>query len=64
MACIATDTTDDIRREVALFRAVKLSVTDLAAVLASLIFIVTEGTVKSGKLTELVALEFVLSLGN
>lgn len=38
--------------------------TDLSTVLAGLVLIVSECTVKCGKLAELVALELVLSLGN
>ncbi|KAK1715567.1 uncharacterized protein BDZ83DRAFT_54194 [Colletotrichum acutatum] len=38
--------------------------TDLATVLASLVLVVTEGTVEGSKLAKLVALELVLSFGN
>jgi hypothetical protein len=64
VACISTDTTDDVGREVALFWAVVLSVTNLTTVLASLVLIVSEGTVERCKLTKLVALELVLPFGN
>jgi hypothetical protein len=64
MTSIATNATDDVGSEVSLFRAVKFSMTDLTAVLAGLVLIVTEGTVESGKFTKLVALELVLSFWN
>jgi hypothetical protein len=64
MACISTDATDDIGCEVALFWAIVLSVTNLAAVLACLILIVSKSTVECCKLAKLVALELVLAFGN
>ncbi len=64
VACVTTDTTDDVGCEVALFWAVVLSVTNLTAILASLILVVSEGTVKCCKLTKLVSLELVLAFGN
>jgi len=39
-------------------------VTNLAAVLAGLVFVVTEGTVECGELAQLVALELVLAFGD
>lgn len=38
--------------------------TNLAAVLAGLVFVVTEGTVECGELAQLVALELVLAFGD
>jgi hypothetical protein len=64
MSSLTADTTDDAGGEVLLLRAVVLSVTDLAAVLASLVLVVTKGTVKGGELTELVALKFILAFGD
>lgn len=64
MTCISTDATDDVGGEVALFWTIILSVTDLTAVLASLIFVVSESTVECCKLTKLVALELVLAFRN
>jgi hypothetical protein len=64
MSSLTADTTDDAGGEVLLLRAVILSVTDLAAVLASLVLVVTKCTVEGGELTELVALEFVLAFRN
>jgi hypothetical protein len=61
---VATDATDDVCGKVALFRAVVLAVSDLATVLAGLVFVVTKGTVESCELTELVALELVLAFGD
>jgi len=39
-------------------------VADLAAVLAGLVLVVTEGTVERGELAQLVALELILTFGN
>jgi hypothetical protein len=64
MASISTDATDDICREIALFWAVVLSVTNLTTILASLVLVVAESTVECCKLTKLVALELVLAFGN
>ena len=61
MPCVAADTTDDVGGEVTGLRAVVLAMANLAAVLAGLVLVVTEGTVERGKLTELVALELVLT---
>jgi hypothetical protein len=38
--------------------------TDFTTVLAGLVLVVSEGTIECGKLTELVALEFVLTFGD
>jgi len=64
MSCISTDATDDVGREVALLWTIVLSVTNLTAVLASLVLVVSERTVECCKLTKLVALEFVLAFRN
>ncbi len=81
MACIATNTTDDIGSEIALFRAVIFAMADLTTclifsvcseqswvfaltILASLILIITKRTVESSKLTELIALQLVLTFGD
>lgn len=56
MASLATDTANDASRKVLLLRAVILAMADFAAVLAGLVLVVSEGTVKGGKLTKLVAL--------
>lgn len=64
MACVATHSADDAGSEVLLLRAVVLAVSYLATVLASLVFIVTQGSVQSSELTELVTLQFVLALGD
>lgn len=64
MASVSTDTTDDVGGKVALFWAVVLPVADLTTVLAGLVLIITESTVKSSKLSKLVALELVLSFWN
>jgi len=64
VACVTADTADDASSEVLCLRAVVLAMSDLATVLASLVFVVTQGTVESSKLTELVALELVLTFGD
>lgn len=64
MTGVATDATDDVRGEVLGVRAIVLAVADFTAVLAGLVFVVTEGTVQGGQLTELVTLELVLTLRN
>jgi len=61
MACVATDATDDIGGKVPLFRAIILAMSNLSAVLAGLVFIVTKGTVERCKLTKLIPLELVLA---
>ena len=61
---LTADTANDACSEVLLLGAVVLAVTDFTTVLAGLVLIVAEGTVERGKLTELVALEFVLALRN
>jgi hypothetical protein len=64
VACVTADTANDASSEVLCLRAVELAMSDLATVLASLVFVVTQGTVESGKFTELVALELVLAFGD
>jgi hypothetical protein len=61
VTCISTYTTDDVSCEVALFRAVVFSVTNLTTVLASLILVVSKSTIECCKLTKLVTLELVLA---
>lgn len=61
MTRVAANTTDDVCGEVSLFRAVVFSVTNLTAVLASLVLIVAESTVKSSELTKLITLELILT---
>jgi hypothetical protein len=56
MAGIATDATDDVGGKVTLLGTVVLAMSDLATVLASLILIITEGTVESSQLSQLVSL--------
>jgi len=64
MARVATDTTDDVGGEVTGLRTVILAVSDLATVLASLVFVITKRTVQCSELAELIALEFILAFGN
>jgi hypothetical protein len=64
MSSLTADTADDAGCEVLLLRAIVLSMTNLAAILASLVLVVTKSTVEGGELTQLVALEFVLAFGD
>lgn len=64
VACVTADTADDAGSVVLLLRAVVLAVSNLATVLASLVFIIAERSVQGSKLTELVALQLVLAFGN
>jgi hypothetical protein len=64
MSSLTTDTADNAGREVLLLWAIVLAMTNFTAVLASLILVVSKGTVQGGELTELVALEFILTFGN
>lgn len=80
MASIATNTTDDVGGEVALFRTIVFAMTDLPAlgyvssdrldnlgaltILTSLVLVITKSSVERCKLTELVTLELVLSFGD
>lgn len=64
VTCITAHTADDAGGEVLLLRTVIFAMTDLTAVLACLIFVITECTVESGQLTQLVTLELVLAFGN
>ena len=64
MSSLTTDTTDDAGREVLLLWAIVFPVTDFTTVLAGLVLVVSKGTVECGKLSELVALQFVLTFGN
>jgi hypothetical protein len=47
MSGAAANTTNDVSSEVPLFRTVVFAVTHTATILADLIFVVAEGTVKS-----------------
>lgn len=64
VAGVATHSADDAGSEVLLLGAVVLAVSYLATVLASLVFIVTQSSVQSSELSELVTLQFVLALGD
>jgi hypothetical protein len=61
---LSTDATDDAGREILLLRAIVFTMTNLTAVLAGLVLVVTESTVESGELTKLVPLKFVLAFGD
>lgn len=64
VSCVATDTANNAGSVILSLGAVVLAVTDLTAVLAGLVLVVSECTVESSELTKLVTLELVLSLGN
>lgn len=64
VASVSADTANNIGGKVALFWAVVLPVADLTTVLAGLVLVITESTVKSSKLTKLVALKLVLPFWN
>jgi hypothetical protein len=59
-----TNATNDIGCEVALLGTVILAVSNIATVLANLVFVITKGAIKSGEFTELVALVIVLTFGS
>lgn len=61
VTCVTTDATDDACRVVLLLRAIVFSVTNLSTILTRLVLIVTQRSVQSGQLTQLVALELVLA---
>jgi hypothetical protein len=64
VAGVATHAADDAGGVVLALGAVVLPVADLAAVLACLVLVVTEGTVEGGELAKLVTLELVLAFGD
>jgi hypothetical protein len=64
VASVTADTADDVGGVILLLRAVILAVTNLTTVLAGLILVITQSSVKCSKLTKLVTLELVLTLGN
>jgi hypothetical protein len=64
MPGIATNTTDDVGSVVALLWAVVLPVSDLSTILTGLVLIVTKRAVEGGKLSQLVALKFILTFWN
>jgi len=57
------DTADDVSSEVALLGTLILPVTDVAAILADLILIVSEGSIEGSKFAELIAFVIVLAFG-
>ena len=59
----STDTANDVRCKVTLLRTGVLAVTYTTAVLANLVFVIAQSTVKSGKLAQLVTLVIVLAFG-
>jgi hypothetical protein len=61
---VTADTADDVGGVVLLLWAVILAMSNLTAVLASLVFVITQSSVQGGKLTKLVTLELVLTFGN
>jgi hypothetical protein len=59
---ISADSADNAGSEVPLLRTIIFAMSDLTAILTSLIFIITKSTVKGCKLSELVSFEFILDL--
>jgi hypothetical protein len=64
VARLAALATDQISGDVLLLGAVVFAMADLTTVLAGLILVITKSTVQSSKLSELIALEFILAFGN
>lgn len=64
MASITTDSANDVGGEVACLWTIVLAMADLAAILTSLVFIVTQSAVECSQFAELITLEFVLAFGN
>ena len=64
MTSVATDAADDVRSVVLFLGAVVLSMAYLAAVLASLVLVIAERSIESGKFAKLVTLELILALGD
>lgn len=61
MSGAPADTADDVSSKVALLRALILPVTDVAAVLADLVLIVSKGSVESSEFAKLIAFVIVLA---
>lgn len=61
MTSVATNTANNVGREVALLRTVVLAVANFSTILAGLVFVVAQSTVERGKLAELIALQLILS---
>jgi len=63
VASTSANSTNDVSSKVALFRAVIFPVANTTAVLADLVFVVTESTIESRKFSKLVAFVIVLPFG-
>lgn len=61
MSSVSTNTTYDVRGEIALLGTVVLAMADLAAILAGLVLVISEGSVQCCEFAELVALKLVLT---
>lgn len=64
MSRIAANTTDDTGSIVLTLGTVVLAVANLAAVLTSLILIVSESTIECSKFSQLITLQLVLTFRN
>lgn len=64
MTGLSTDAADDASCEVLFLRAVVFAMSNFATVLTGLVFVVSQSTVESSELTELVSLQLVLAFGN
>ena len=63
MTCASADTADDVRCEVTLLGTVVLAMANITTVLADLVLVVAERTVKRGKLPKLVTFVIILAFG-
>ncbi len=54
-------TTENVSREILLFRAFVFAVTDFTTILAKLVFVVTKSTVQRSEFSKLIALVIVLT---
>ncbi len=61
MACRTTDAANDVGRKILLLRTVVFSVAPVSTVLADLILVVTQCTVKGSEFSQLVALVVILT---
>lgn len=63
MSGAPANTADDVSSKVALLGTLILPVTDVAAILTDLIFIVSKGSIKGSEFAELIAFMIVLAFG-
>jgi hypothetical protein len=61
MSSAAANTTNDVSSEVPLLRTVVFAMTHTATILADLVFVIAEGTVKSCEFAKLISFMIVLA---